>query len=158
MISTTSWVIAKILESKINKVNKKSLLGDEDTSFELSGYSNTEPNAKITKVVEFVIPRMLKAVDHLQNRDIDNDGILEQNHNEDWMDTGLRAGKIVYSQACFILGLNNLSHLLLEIGQTDSAKRMHNMLIKTMKGVEERLWSERDGSYVDILESRHIGG
>lgn len=67
MISTMSWIITKILVgSKINKVNKKSLLGDEDTSFKLSGYSNTEPNAKITKVVEFVIPHMLKAVDHLQ--------------------------------------------------------------------------------------------
>lgn len=74
------------------------------------------------------------------------------------MDTGLRAGKIVYSQACFILDLNNLSRLLLEIGQTDSAKRMLDIPNKTKKGIEERLWSEIDGSYVDYLESRHIGG
>jgi hypothetical protein len=32
---------------------------------------------------------MLLAVDYLASRDIDNDGLLEQNHNEDWMDTGL---------------------------------------------------------------------
>jgi hypothetical protein len=157
MISTTSWIIAKILaESKINYVSRKNLLDDENASFEISRYSATEPNTMISKVVEFVIPRMLKAVDYLQNRDVDNDGILEQNHNEDWMDTGLRAGKIVYSQSCFILGLNNLSYLLLEIGQTDSAKRMSDILNKTMKGVEEKHWSERDGSYIDILESCDI--
>ena len=40
-----------------------------------------------SKVAEFVIPRMLKAVEYLSGRDIDNDGLLEQNHNEDWMDT-----------------------------------------------------------------------
>ena len=55
---------------------------------------------------------MLKAVEYLARRDVDNDDLLEQNHNEDWMDTILRAGKIVYSQACWILALSNLSTLL----------------------------------------------
>ena len=55
----------------------------------------------LLKVAEFVIPRMLKAVEYLSSRDIDNDGLLEQNHDEDGMDTVLRAGKIVYSQACW---------------------------------------------------------
>jgi hypothetical protein len=43
---------------------------------------------------------MLKAVEYLSKRDTDNDGLLEQEHNEDWMDTAIRTGKIVYSQAC----------------------------------------------------------
>lgn len=64
-----------------------------------------------TKEIDFLVPRMLRAVDYLASRDIDNDGLLEQNHNEDWMDTALRAGKIVYSQACWILALKNLSSL-----------------------------------------------
>jgi hypothetical protein len=66
---------------------------------------------------------MIKAIRYLHNRDIDNDGILEQSHNEDWMDTELRAGKVVYSQAYFILGLNNLSYLLAEIGQDEESKK-----------------------------------
>ena len=70
-----------------------------------------------SKVAEFVIPRMLKAVEYLSGRDIDNDGLLEQNHNEDWMDTVLRAGKIVYSQACWILALTNLATLLSKLGE-----------------------------------------
>jgi hypothetical protein len=37
-------------------------------------------------VVEFVVPCMLTAVGYLSSRDTDNDGLLEQNHNEDWMD------------------------------------------------------------------------
>ena len=36
---------------------------------------------------------MLKAVESLSKRDLDNDGLSEQNHNEDWMDTVLRVGK-----------------------------------------------------------------
>lgn len=63
-------------------------------------------------MIDYVVPRMIKAIRYLHSRDIDNDRILEQSHNEDWMDTGLRAGKVVYSQACSILGLNNLSYLL----------------------------------------------
>ena len=55
---------------------------------------------------------MLKAVEYLENRDIDNDGLLEQGPNEDWMDTALQSGKIVYSQGCWIYGLTHLSVLL----------------------------------------------
>ncbi|MGN6822035.1 MAG: hypothetical protein ACTHJ7_04545, partial [Candidatus Nitrosocosmicus sp.] len=110
------------------------------------------------KVVDFVTPRMVKAIDYLQNRDIDNDGLLEQNHNEDWMDTGLRAGKIVYSQACYILALNNLAYLLSEIGQDSESKRMIQLCDRSIHGVENKLWLEKANSYVDILESHHIGG
>jgi len=101
---------------------------------------------------------MIKAIDYLCSRDIDNDGILEQNHNEDWMDTGLRSGKIVYSQASFILALNNLAYLLSEIGQDNECKKMIEQYNKTIQGVENKLWSEKDNSYIDILESHHIGG
>jgi len=75
-----------------------------------------------TKVAEYVVPRMLKAVEYLFSRDVDNDGLLEQSHNEDWMDTVLRAGKIVYSQACWILALNNLSSLLSQLGRMMNLK------------------------------------
>jgi glycogen debranching enzyme len=101
---------------------------------------------------------MIKAIDYLHSRDIDNDGILEQSHNEDWMDTGLRAGKVVYSQACFILGLNNLSYLLAEIGQDEESKKMMKMSNKTINAVEKILWSEDKGAHTDILKSDHIGG
>ena len=127
-------------------------------SSHLSKYSKSKSNTNSTKVIDFVIPRMIKAINYLQSRDIDNDGILEQNHNEDWMDTGLRAGKIVYSQACFILALNNLSYLLSEVGQEDESKRMMKLHDKTITSVEKILWSEEDGSYIDILKSHHIGG
>jgi hypothetical protein len=45
------------------------------------------------KVTKFVVPRMLTAIKYSNRRDIDTDGLLEQNHNEDWMDTTVRAGK-----------------------------------------------------------------
>jgi hypothetical protein len=123
-------------------------------SFSISP-STRSPN----QVIEYVVPLMLKAIDYLSSRDIDNDGLLEQNHNEDWMDTVLRAGKIVYSQSCWILALTNLSSLLIELNQQNkSLNKIRNLLNKAIKAVEDKLWSEQDNSYVDLQESHHIGG
>jgi glycogen debranching enzyme len=115
----------------------------------LSKVGITDPQ----KVAEFVIPRMLKAIEHLKSRDIDNDGLLEQGHNEDWMDTALRAGKIVYSQACWLLALNDLSSLLSKLGRRKESDRLISLADKTIHGVEQRLWSEQDGCYIDIQQS-----
>jgi glycogen debranching enzyme len=111
-----------------------------------------------TKAIDFLVPRMLLAVDYLAKRDIDNDGLLEQNHNEDWMDTVLRAGKIVYSQACWILALKNLAALLVTTGRQDTADRIRRMADRAIQSVEDKLWSEEDGAYIDIQETHHIGG
>jgi glycogen debranching enzyme len=93
----------------------------------------------------------------LNRRDIDSDGLLEQNHNEDWMDTTLRAGKIVYSQACWLLALNDLSALLSKLGRNSEANRLNQLADKTIHAVEEKLWSEEAGCYMDIEESYHTG-
>jgi glycogen debranching enzyme len=100
---------------------------------------------------------MLRAIEYLNRRDIDSDGLLEQNHNEDWMDTTLRAGKIVYSQACWLLALNDLSALLSKLGRNSEANRLNQLADKTIHAVEEKLWSEEAGCYMDIEESYHTG-
>ncbi len=110
------------------------------------------------KVAEFTVPRMLKAVEYLSNRDTDNDGLLEQSHNEDWMDTVLRAGKIVFSQACWILALSNLSSLLSQLRRDDESDKIVGLADKAMKAVDKKLWSEEEGCYLDIQETHHIGG
>ncbi|HET7390742.1 MAG TPA: GH116 family glycosyl hydrolase, partial [Nitrososphaeraceae archaeon] len=101
------------------------------------------------------VPRMLKAIEHLKSRDIDNDGLLEQSHNEDWMDTAVRAGKIVYSQARWLLALNDLSSLLSRLGESREVEKLTHLADKTIHGVEQKLWSEQDGCYLDIQESHH---
>src|SRR5204863_8593423 len=102
------------------------------------------------KVAEFVVPRMLRAIEHLNSRDIDNDGLLEQSHNEDWMDTAVRAGKIVYSQGCWIFALVHLSVLLSKIGRDVEATRMTRLADKAIDAVDRLLWSKEYGSYMDI--------
>jgi len=111
-----------------------------------------------TKAIDFLVPRMMRAVYYLESRDIDNDGLLEQNHNEDWMDTVLRAGKIVYSQACWILALKILSSLLVTTGKHNESDRIRRMAEKAIQAVNQTLWSEEDGAYIDIQETHHIGG
>lgn len=41
----------------------------------------------------FVIPKMNKVINYLISRDMDSDDLLEQDHNEDWMDSVVRTKK-----------------------------------------------------------------
>ena len=157
MISATSWIL--------NAYLKAGLFLPPPPSSSLLSSVEQELDKRISSVVSdpsvvinFAIPRMLKAVDYLVSRDIDGDGLLEQGYNEDWMDTVLRAGKIVYSQACWILALNNLSELLSELGNREEVDRIMTLANNTIDAVERYLWSEEDYSYIDVQETHHIGG
>ncbi|MDQ3888444.1 MAG: GH116 family glycosyl hydrolase [Thermoproteota archaeon] len=161
MISTTAWILNRSLK-KGNSLSGGSSIVSTTASEHSAEYVSrlllklgiTDP----TKAIDFLVPRMLRAVDYLAKRDVDNDGLLEQNHNEDWMDTVLRAGKIVYSQACWILALKNLSSLLVTTGKQNESDRIRKMTEKAIRAVDQILWSEEDGTYIDIQETHHIGG
>ena len=163
MISTTAWILNKSLKkSNNNSLSAGSSVVSTTASEHSAEYVSslllklgiTDP----TKAIDFLVPRMLRAVDYLASRDIDDDGLLEQDHNEDWMDTVLRAGKIVYSQACWILALKNLSSLLVTTGKQNESDRIKKMTEKAIRAVDQILWSEEDGAYIDIQETHHIGG
>jgi hypothetical protein len=165
MISTSSWILARSIKdgqalskTSSSKAATTSLVASEHSSDYISSLLLKVGITDQSKVLGFVVPRMLKAVDYLKNRDIDNDGLLEQSHNEDWMDTILRAGKIVYSQACWIIALGNLATLLSILRKNDKFGRILRLRDKAIKAVNQKLWSEEDGCYLDIQETHHIGG
>jgi glycogen debranching enzyme len=161
MISATASILDRALRKHpMSDINSSlaSTMPSENSSDYVSSLLLKLGITDPTKAIDFLVPKMLKAVDYLEKRDVDNDGLLEQNHNEDWMDTVLRAGKIVYSQACWILALKNLTALLVTIGRQDTADRMRKMTDRAIQAVEDRLWSEEDGAYIDIQETHHIGG
>src|ERR687886_378000 len=93
MISTTAWILNKSLKSDSSSDRSPivSTTASENSADYVSGLllklGITDPR----KATDFLVPRMLRAVDYLVSRDIDGDGLLEQKHNEDWMDTVLRA-------------------------------------------------------------------
>src|SRR5918912_3024023 len=164
IISTTSWILARAIKQQYDTANASSSSYSTSSSSETviaSEHSSDYVSALLSKVgitapqkvAEFAVPRMLKAIEYLRNRDIDNDGLLEQSHNEDWMDTALRAGKIVYSQGCWLLALSDLSSLLSKLGRRKESDRLIHLADKTIFGVEQKLWSEEDGCYMDIQES-----
>src|ERR671929_992970 len=170
IISTTSWILARAIKQQrddtfSSSTSSSNLLSSETSTVIASEHSADYVSALLSKVgitdpqkvAEFAVPRMLKAIEHLNSRDIDNDGLLEQSHNEDWMDTAVRAGKIVYSQACWLLALNDLCSLLSGLDRSEEADRLTHMIDKTIHGVEEKLWSEQDGCYLDIQQSNHSG-
>jgi hypothetical protein len=147
MISTTSWILSRLLAKNLSADSSPKSPAPDSLS-------------RVQKILDFTIPRMHKAMEYLANRDVDHDGLLEQSHNEDWMDSIMRAGKIVYSQACWILALGNFS-LLLQLQQKKQERSIEG-LVKladaTIKAIEEKLWSEEDGAYIDVQETHHIGG
>src|ERR671929_2203984 len=168
IISTTSWILARAIKQQrddtfSSSTSSSNLLSSETSTVIASEHSADYVSALLSKVgitdpqkvAEFAVPRMLKAVEHLKSRDIDNDGLLEQSHNEDWMDTAVRAGKIVYSQACWLLALNDLSSLLSRIGKSREVDKLTHLADETIHGIEQKLWSEQDGCYLDIQESHH---
>ena len=167
MISTSSWILTRsLLKDEQEHSSENSSFPPPPPPTIASEHSSDYVSALLSKigitnpseVIKLVVPRMIRAIEYLNSRDIDNDGLLEQNHNEDWMDTILRAGKIVYDQACWILALNNLSTLLSKLGRDKEADRLMQLADKTIHAVDQKLWSEEDGCYIDIQESHHIGG
>ena len=51
------------------------------------------------------------------------------------------------------LALNDLSSLLSRLGKSREVDKLTHLADKTIHGVEEKLWSEQDGCYIDIQES-----
>lgn len=164
MVSTTSWILDVYLKAGLysyhDPVTTKPLSSAEDKhgahlhrgaeDLSMADQAGKRVIFKPVELIQFIVPRMLEAVNYLASRDVDNDGLVEQGYNEDWMDTALRAGKIVYNQACWILATSNFSSLLYEIGEKSLARKLAGMAERTVNAVEEKLWSEQDGAYVDI--------
>ncbi|HKU49268.1 MAG TPA: GH116 family glycosyl hydrolase [Nitrososphaera sp.] len=153
MISSTSWILDAYIRSGL--VSASSYRTSDMYMGELRTESVVSDAATVR---DFVVPKMLKAVDYLASRDIDGDGLLEQGHNEDWMDTVLRAGKIVYSQGCWILALKNLASLLAVMQLQKEADRLSQMAMTAMNAVEQNLWVRGEGTYADKQETHHTGG
>ena len=154
MISTTSWIFDAYLGA--------GLVSRYSDFFSRRPWKSVAPPTRLSaigplEIIDFTLPRMLKAVEYLHSRDIDHDGLLEQDHNEDWMDSVLRAGKIVYTQACWILGLTNLSLFLSHIKMKKEAARIWDLANENISAVEKHLWSEEEGCYLDNQESHHLG-
>ena len=155
MISSTSWILARCFGKKNTLSNSA-----RKSSYNSDYFSNLLLKVGITdpaKVTNFVIPKMFDAVKYLKGRDIDNDGLLEQSHNEDWMDTILRAGKIVYSQACWILALTNFAKLLSNVNKINESRKISMLAERTIDAVDKIMWSEEDSSYLDLQEEHHLG-
>lgn len=153
MISTTSWILSNLIDFKdTSEIDPEITLSFSEKA---DNKRNEIPFAKIslTDIINFLVPSMSRAVAYLQSRDIDGDGLLEQKHNEDWMDTLLRTGKVVYSQACWILALKNLSTLLRKIGNERESQRIQIIAARAIDAVEDKLWSEEDKCYVDQLDA-----
>jgi hypothetical protein len=155
MVSTTSWILSNLLDLKDSPTKGEPVITLSLNERVDNRRENEIPFSKfsLNDIINFLIPCMLKAVLYLQNRDIDNDGLLEQKHNEDWMDTILRIGKVVYSQACWILALKNFSILLKKRGNEKESKRLEEMTNRAILAVEDKMWSEKDGCYIDLLDA-----
>ena len=111
----------------------------------------------VTELSEYLIPFLFRGIDFLTSRDEDNDGLLEQDHNEDWMDTVLRDGKVVYSQACWLMALTSFAKLLFVCDKEDEAQRLQYMASQLVDSIENNMWSEEARCYVGLKSDKSQG-
>jgi len=130
MIYVSTWILTNMINVSINKGKKIS--------------------TTVNELTEYLLPLLFRGTDYLASRDKDNDGLLEQDHNEDWMDTVLRDGKVVYSQACWLMALTSFSNLLFVVDKEDEARRLLDIASRLVNSIENRMWSEKDMCYMNI--------
>lgn len=103
-----------------------------------------------------LMPKIRKAIGYLESRDRDGDLLLEQDPNEDWMDRMLRAGKLVYNQAIWIMALHSWSELLRHNGREDEAEDASRKADLVIDNVEAKLWRDDIGCYADLSHNASI--
>ena len=130
MIYVSSWILAQMINQNDGKSKNKS--------------------GQTSEMISFILPYLFRSVDYLLSRDEDNDGLLEQEYNEDWMDTVLRDGKVVYSQGCWLLGLAGFANLLNLVGKKEDARRIQSIAARLINSIESKMWSEKSKCYVNI--------
>lgn len=130
MIYVSTWILTNMINDSINKGKKVSTTANE--------------------LIEYLVPFLFRGIDYLASRDKDNDGLLEQDYNEDWMDTVLREGKVVYSQACWLMALTSFSNLLFVLEKENEAQKLRQMASRLVDSIEKMMWSEKNRCYVDI--------
>jgi len=137
MIYISSWILVQM----INQIDGKSKNKSGQTS----------------EMISFILPYLFRSVDYLLSRDEDNDGLLEQEYNEDWMDTVLRDGKVVYSQGCWLLGLSSFANLLYLVDKKEEAQRIQSIAARLINSIESKMWSEKSKCYVNIDSGKTTG-
>ncbi|MBC8157324.1 hypothetical protein H7X64_04070 [Armatimonadetes bacterium] len=137
MIYASTWILTNIIRDSMGKSRIVS--------------------AAVTEFTEYLIPFLFRGIDFLTSRDEDNDGLLEQDHNEDWMDTVLRDGKVVYSQACWLMALTSFANLLFVRGKEDEAQRLQHMASQLVDSIENNMWSEEAKCYIGLKSDKSQG-
>jgi hypothetical protein len=137
MIYVSTWILTKITNDSNDK--------------------RKDVSAEVNALIEYLIPYLFRGVDFLTSRDDDKDRLLEQDYNEDWMDTVLRDGKVVYSQACWLMALTSFANLLLVRDKEDEAQRLQYMASQLIDSIENKMWYEKGQCYVDIKSERLTG-
>ena len=130
MIYVSTWILTEMIKDSMDKAKM------------VSGVVN--------QLTEYLIPFLFRGIDFLTTRDKDNDGLLEQDHNEDWMDTVLRDGKVVYSQACWLMALTSFSNLLFFYDREDEALKLQHKASQLIDSIENNMWSDKVRCYMDI--------
>jgi glycogen debranching enzyme len=130
MIYASTWILTEMIKDSMDRSKK------------VSGV--------VTQLIEYLIPFLFRGIDFLITRDEDNDGLLEQDHNEDWMDTVLRNGKVVYSQACWLMALTSFSNLLFIYDKKDEALRLQNIASQLVDSIEKKMWSDKVNCHMNI--------
>lgn len=90
------------------------------------------------------------SVRFLQSKDIDGDGWIEQDRDQDWADRTKRHGKVNYTQSIYFQLLNE-SAALGEILNKGEASDYHQKASRLKENYDSLFWDEKGGFYLDYI-------
>lgn len=92
-----------------------------------------------------------RGIKYLTSRDLNNDGLLEQLENEDWMIGLSREGSVLYSNALYLKLLEKTFYLYIDKDK-EFAENIQDLLLKCYDSIENYFWLEN--FYVDSISLR----
>ena len=98
-------------------------------------------SSKSNALFDFVSSHLERAMQFLEKRDRDGDGLLEQGANEDWMDSVMRSGKVVYSQGVWLEALKQWSLLLRSKGRSTESDRVLDKAEDLVRKVDSSMFN-----------------
>ena len=98
--------------------------------------------------------KISRALRWLKLRDVDGDFLLEQGENEDWADCLERKGEVVSTQALWFEAVNKIAELEEFLNQKDRALELKDLKEKIKKAINEKLWLDAEGYYVDYIDEK----
>lgn len=84
---------------------------------------------------------ILTAAKWTLEQDIDNDSLIEEGHGENWSETILKRGNVLFTNLCHYKGLESMARIAGLAGQDHDTNLFTKLAKTTKKAIQKRFWT-----------------